>query len=123
MGIPAAELAALQTAAATTLDQTATIQRNQPTSFNLGQPVENWQNLAGGVNVAARLAAASHALIQQYDSLVGAQQAWVVSFKAAQDVQERDRVVIAGMTLSVQVPLNPSRSYKLLHRVLATQIG
>lgn len=123
MGIPAAELAALQAAVITTLDQTATIQRNNTTTSNLGQPVENWQNLAGGTNVAARLASASQSLIQQYDSLVGAQQAWIVSFKASQDVQERDRVVISGMTLSVQVSLNPSRSYKVLHRVLATQIG
>ena len=118
--IPATTLQAMRDAATRTLVDTATIERNTNNTFSLGQPGETWTNEA--TDVPARLATPSQALMQQYASLIGNMQAFVVSFEYNQSIQERDRVVILGKTLTVQALLNPE-SNSVLNRVLATKVG
>ena len=122
--IPAATLAAMQAAAIRTLDKTADIQRNSGGTFTLGQPAENWASILGDppTLTAARLAQPSQSLMQQYTDVIANQQAWVVSFGPDEDIQARDRVVIAGLTLTVHCSLNPE-SNSVLNRVLAIRIG
>lgn len=120
--IPAATLAAMQAAAIKTLDKTADIQRNNSNSFALGQPVENWQSIVGGVPVPCRVAEPSNAIIQQYGDLIANQQTIIFSFAETQDIAARDRVVYAGITYAVQASLH-NESYSVLNRVLCTRIG
>lgn len=119
--IPASELAALQAAAALALDTTANIERESISgSDGYGQQTLTWPAIATGV--AAGLATPSAPLLQQYADYIGTFQAWVVKFAEGQDVKEKDRVVINGMTLTVQAQLAP-HSYQTLTRVLAVKVS
>jgi hypothetical protein len=118
--IPAAELTALQAAAALALDKSATIERNEPSTFNLGQPVENWVTLPG-MPVAAGLAQPGLVVLQQYSDFIGAQEAWIAKFPYGQDVQPQDRVVIDGITFTVHILIS-ERSYPTLTRALVAKM-
>jgi hypothetical protein len=107
------------------LSTTADIQRNA----SLGQPVkgstpDNWQSILtnGPVSAGYMLANLQSGYLQQYAGLLANQQAWVVTLKKGQSIQVHDRILIAGLTLTVHALLGQG-SYQTLTQVLATKVG
>ncbi len=127
MALPAGELDALRAAAAEALQMTgltADIQRNQSTTFVLGQPTEDYQSiLPGGTPIPCGMRKPSAALASQYAALIGTQRASVMSFAYGQDVQQEDHVVVSdGTTWTVHAALGPN-SLAGFTQVLAARIS
>lgn len=118
--IPAAEMAALQAVAASSLDIAgALVQRATPASDGAGHQTLTWATIA---TVAAGLAKPSAAIMREYAARIGTLESWVVSLPYGTDCQEGDRVLVSGQTLTVQADVSIS-SYSTLKQVLATEFA
>lgn len=120
--IPASELAALQAAAAATLDTPCVIQRNTPTKDDYGSQKDNWATIA---TVSCNLAQPTAGLMQNYGFLIGNQDSWLVRLPFGQDIQRNDQLIVSfGATqriLRVAAVLAP-QSYATATRVLASVV-
>ena len=115
--LSAAELAQLQAdVAAVACDQSCQIQRSS-VSYGTGGATVTWPTKYT-VNAGMAQPQAGSFATQEYH--LGDKAAWMVRFPVGTDVQENDRLVIAGRTLSVNKLLIP-RSYPALVSVLATE--
>lgn len=121
--IGASELAALQAAAASAMDATCTVQRN----VNLSIPATDasWQNVSGLVGVKCLRNTPTGSYQQKLAEALVDQSSWVVTFPAtdtngaATNVRRSDRILIDGLTLTVQHLLFP-QSYSVTLQVLAS---
>ena len=119
MGIPAAEITAMQAATNATLDQTCVIKRNTAgTSDGAGGTSESLTTIA---TVSCHVSEPTSVLLQNYDYLVGSESAWMVRLPVGTNVKENDLLTIGGQKLRVQVLLSP-RSFPVALRVLAAEI-
>ena len=116
--IPAAELAALQAAAAVVLDTSCAIQRATNAPDGYGSASVTWTTIA---TVNALLSKPQGAYLQNLADKIGTLTSWQVVLPANQDVKPSDRLVIAGQTLTVQHVSGPE-SYEVLRVVLASEI-
>jgi hypothetical protein len=118
------ELADLQTDMAALLDLTADIQRAQLAPDGFGQMTETWASILPNGPIAAGMVTPQGGYLQQLAQQLVNQASWVVSFPSgasAPDVQVRDRVLIQGLTLTVQHLLNPN-STSAYTQVLASTL-
>jgi hypothetical protein len=121
--VTAAQLAYWQAAFAATCDTTATVQRDQ----NLATPGvdANWQNVSGLVGIKCMRSTPTGGNQVQLASALVDQSAWVVSFVATDtngaptDVRRSDRILIDGLTLTVQHLLSP-QSLSINQSVMAS---
>lgn len=121
-------MSALQAVAASALDLTATIQRDSGlgTPDSYGTQPDNWQNVAGLVNIAAGRATPSGQYQMNLAAALGTQQAWTVSLPTLDTngapvvVHIGDRCLIDGLTLTVQALLE--QSYSTLTQFLASAV-
>lgn len=121
--LSAAQLAYFQAAFTATCDTTATVERN----LNLSTPATdaNWQNVAGLVGIKCIRATPTGSYQQKLAEALVDQSSWVVTFPAtdtngaATDIRRSDRILIDGLTLTVQHLLFP-QSYSISQQVLAS---
>jgi hypothetical protein len=121
--LTAGQLAAFQDAFARTCDTTATVERDA----NLGTPNTDasWQNVAGLVGIKCLRSTPSGGYQQNLAAALVDQSSWVVSLVAldtngnATDVRRSDRILIDGLTLTVQHLLFP-QSLSISQAVMAS---
>lgn len=113
--IPACELAAMQTAAAATLDLACTLQRATTTKDAWGGQSVTLTPVAGVTQCG--LAKPTAQISQQYAARLANQQAWVARFAVGTDVREDDTLLVNGQSLTVQALLTPI-SYSISLRAL-----
>lgn len=119
----AAQITAWQNAFAATCDTTCTVQRNA----NLGVPNTDasWGNVSGLVNIKCIIERPQGSFQQQLASQLVDESTWTISFTAldsngaATDVRRGDRVLIQGLTLTVQHVFSP-QSLSINQAVLAS---
>lgn len=117
--LTALELAQIQAdAAQAACDQPCTIQRSTEVDEPQGGKTQTWAIIA---ICNAGMSQPSAGQLQNYDYIVGSLATWQVKLPIGTNVQEQDRLVIAGQTLNVVKLLNP-RSYPALITVLATEV-
>lgn len=117
--LDALELAQIQAdAAQAACDQACTVQRFTRTPDAQGGGTPGWNTVA---TCNAGLSQPSAGQLQNYDYIVGSLATWQVKLPIGTNIQEQDRLVIAGQTLNVVKLLNP-RSYPALITVLATEV-
>lgn len=100
------------------LDQTASIERDA--NLATAGADANWQTTTA--NVACTLAPPQGSYQQKLAESIADQAAWIVSFPTyplLPDVRVKDRVVVAGLTLTVQHLLFP-QSYPIVYQTLAS---
>ena len=113
------ELAQIQAdAAQQACDQACTVQRATTTDEPQGGKTQVWATVT---TCLAGMSQPSAGQLQNFEYLVGSLAAWQVKLPIGTNVQEKDRLVIAGETLNVVKLLNP-RSYPALITVLATEV-
>lgn len=113
------ELAQIQSdTAQAACDQSCTVQRYTRTGEPQGGGTQGWNTVA---TCNAGLSQPSAGQLQNYDYIIGILATWQVKLPIGTNVQEQDRLVIAGQTLNVVKLLNP-RSYPALITVLATEV-
>lgn len=121
--LSAQQISYFQDAFARTCDTQATVQRNSA----LGTPGTDatWGNVAGLVDIRCLRAAPSGGYQQQLAAALVDQSAWVVAFVAVDtagnpvDVRRSDRILVDGLTLTVQHLLYP-QSLSISQQVLAS---
>lgn len=119
MGLLVSELAQIRTdAAAAACDKTCQIYRPTITHGTTAEAIPSYTLLS---TTTAGMTQPSAGLLQNYDFLIGSLAAWQVKLPYGTDVQHRDRLVIDGETLEVQVVLIP-RSYEALRTVIASEV-
>src|SRR5579883_1701074 len=116
--IPSSELQAMQAASTSAMDQTCVVQRKSPTAGGFGQPVDNFSTINTTV---CSVAQPTGALMQNYAYLIGSLDSWLVRLPYGTDVKPDDQLVIDGVTMRVQVILDPL-SYPIDVRLLASAI-
>lgn len=116
--IPASELTAMQATVNSALDKTIVIKRATASSDGAGGQSLSWSTIA---TVSGNLAQPSGALLQNYDFLVGSESTWKVRLASGTDVKENDELVVGGLTLRVQVILQP-QSYSTAVNLLAAEV-
>ena len=124
MSIPASELAVMQAAAITTLDQVCAIQRKHPISDGYGSKSDNFQTVTQptyGATSPCSVGQPSSQIMQNYNYLIGAMSSWVVRLPATADVQRDDLIVVGGQSLRVQIVLD-LRSRLIDKHVLVSEI-
>ena len=117
--IPAAELAALQATANSSMDQSIQVKRSTRTKTASGHFTEAWNNV--GSPVLGNLAQPTGNQMQNYGYVIGSLDAWMVRLPVGTNVLENDRLVVGGQTLRVQVILQP-QSYQTAMRLLASAV-
>lgn len=130
LAVSAAELAAIQAEANSTLDKTCDIWRDSgastPASATaFGSSTSSPGNTSNYAKVHASVACSVNeptgTHLQNYDFLIGAEKTWMVRLPVGTDVLERDHLVVGTDTLEVHVLLQP-RSYQALLTVLCAEI-
>jgi hypothetical protein len=116
--IPAAELAQIQSDAASWLDQACVVMRATRTAEPQGGGTLAFSEVAS-CNVGMAIPTAGQ--LQNFDYLIGTKASWQVKLPVGTDVLEKDQLVIGARTLSVIKVLSP-RSYQALITVLATEV-
>lgn len=116
--ISAAELAAMQATATSSLDLTCTITTYTHVSDGAGGQT----NVAhSSAVIACSLAQPSQQLLQNYDYLIGSLSAWVVTLPYGTSITDQDDIAVSGLDLKVHVVLAPE-SYQTCVRVLAAEV-
>ena len=127
MSIPATELAAMQAAAITAMDQTCTIARKSPVRDAYGSQSDNFTTLSqttyGTGPVPCSVTQPSSQVMQNYDYLIGTLSAWVVRLPATSTIARDDQVTLtsSGQKLRVQTVLD-LRSRLIDMHVLVSEI-
>lgn len=118
--ISASEMSSIRASANSLLSLPAVIQRKTMTSDTMGQETEVWATVSSpGLLVGMRQPGPAE--LSNYDFLVGSLSAWQVHFPNGTDVRHQDRLLISGLTMVVQVILQP-RSYSAYADVLASEV-
>lgn len=127
MSILASELAAMQAAAISVMDQTCTIQRKSPVRDAYGSQSDNYTTLAqptyGTGAVPCSVTQPSSEIMQNYDYLIGTQSSWVVRLPATSVIARDDQVALtaSGQKLRVMAVLD-LRSRLIDMHVLVSEI-
>jgi hypothetical protein len=132
LAVSAAELAAIQAEANSTLDKPATIWRDTTAGTtrdiygsSSSDPANtgNYTQVAptGNNTLFCSVAEPTATHLQNYDYLIGAEATWLVKLPVGTTCQERDHIVVESQVLEVHVILTP-RSYAALLTVLAAEI-
>jgi hypothetical protein len=114
--IPASELAAMQATINAALDQSCTIQRKSPTRTAEGYQVDGYTTLATSV---CNVAEPTQAMMQNYATRIADEETWLLRLPYNQDIRPDDQILVAGVTMRVEIVLNPE-SYNTSIRVLAS---
>lgn len=118
--ISPAEMLSIQASANALLSLPCVIQRKAAVSDNMGQDTETYATVSSpGLLVGMRIPGAAE--LASFDYLIGAKNAWQIHFPIWQDVRLQDHLLISGLTLVVQVLLEP-HSYAAFRDVLAEVI-
>ena len=112
------ELAALQSAASTTLTDTCVIQRRTLTNDGFGSQSESWATVA---TTTARLGIPTGSFMVSLAARQTDLTSYEVSLPFGTDVRVNDRLVVDGRTLNVQNVFSPA-TLTMLVRVLASEL-
>lgn len=116
--LPASELAAITATVTAALDLTCVIQRKHPVRDAFGSQSDGYSTLA---TTTCNLTQPSPALMQNYAAEIGPSESWLVRLPNGQDVQRDDQLIVGGVTMRVQIVLQP-QSYSTSTRVLAATV-
>lgn len=114
----AAELAALQATAATTMADTCVVQRRSVTNDGFGSQSETWTTVA---TTTARLGVPSGSFMADLAAKQTDLASWQVDLPYGTDVRVADRLVLDSQTLTVQAVFSPE-TLTLVVRVLASEL-
>ena len=116
--LSATELAALQATANGALDKTIQVQSVTRISDSAGGFTETWATVA---TVQGNLAQPTGGMMANYDFVIGPLATWLVRVPVGTAVTRDNQVIVAGLTLRVQVILQP-QSYQTAMRFLASEV-
>lgn len=116
--LSAAEIACIQSTAATSLDKSCTIRRATTTKDAYGTATESLSTVA---TTMAGMAQPSAGLLTNYATLIESLATWKVRMPEGTDVRVKDQLEIEGQTLIVQVLLTP-QSYSVFTNCLASEV-
>jgi hypothetical protein len=115
--IPSAELAAMQAQVNTALDLSCTIQRKtSPTRTAEGYQVDTYTTIA---TTTCNLAEPGEALLQNYAYRIANEETWLVRFPFNTSLRADDQIIVSGVTMRVEIVLNP-QSYNLSLQALCS---
>lgn len=118
--ISPAEMASIRASANSLLSLPAVIQRKTMTSDTMGQETEVWATVSSP-DLLVGMRQPGPAELQNYDFLIGSLSTFQVHFPNGTDVRHQDHVIVGGLTLVVQVLLQP-RSYSAYTDTLASVV-
>lgn len=116
--IPAGELTDIRAYVSASFDTACTIQRKGTTRTTEGYPVDNYTTIA---TTTCNLTQPPIAMMQNYANIIGPNETWLIRLAWNQDIVRDDQIIVGGVTMRVQVILNP-QSYSADTRVLAAKV-
>ena len=119
--LSSAEITAMTSTVASSLDQTLPLYRKTTTTDGYGHSVETYPSQPT-LQLPCNTFKASASVLQVYAGIIAGKKAEMLRYMQGMDVREGDRIVKDGLNWRVQ-PLITRASYSFSNTVLITEVG